>query len=361
MIAAAAGGVKGDTPLTHWVLGFLIILLALLVAIRSTVSHPSTHVLLCHATAPSQGPDDSVTVAVHGLAAGWRAGEPLISHSFRHHVLSPLVCEGWSVRVLLCLDSVLGEGDLAVLAAEGAERVEQYVYVSTKWGRRGQCYQHALQTFGESLWYVGLRSDMLLYTDLPPLRTLSQGAIHARARLVRWDAAPLTTAHFSFGSACVEECEPPCPLFLKPFMVADDQLGLVPRALAAAYFNASIDDAQAMGELGGCAGVFHPNLAHVWQPQAYYAQKRRNFLGMPELVFTCAVVSLGGTFEPLALAARLNPYAREQNNWFGVQSAEWGSSGAMAWPVTEERDCSGGSTFTAGGSGGAEAEPDSGG
>jgi hypothetical protein len=342
---------------SQWALAFLTFLLAFLVAIRSGAP-PSTALLqLRHAAAPSQGPDGAVTVTVHGMAAGWRAGEPLISLSFRHHLLAPLLREGWLVRVLFCLDSALLEGDLSALVDEGAERVEQFVYASTKWGRRGQCYQRALESFGESLWWVGMRSDMLLYDDLPPLRALSQGAIHSRARLVRWDAAPLTTAHFSFGSACVEECAPPCPLFLRPFVVADDALGLVPHALAPAYFNASIDNAFAMTESGGCAGVFHPDLARVWLPHMHYAKRRQHFLGMPELVFTCAVVSLGGTFEPLALAARLNPYARDLKNWFGVQSAEWSSGGAMSWPVKENRDCSGGaggSVFSAGKLGDAE-------
>ena len=246
------------------------------------------------------------------------------------------------MRVLLCLDSALGEGDLAALAREGAERVEQYVYASTKWGRRGLCYQRALQAFGAPRWWVAMRSDLLLYHDLPPLLLLSREAIHARARLVRWDAAPLTTAHLSYGDACVEACPQPCPLFLRPFVVADDQMAVVPHALAPAYFNGSIDATPALTEAGGCAGVFHPDLARVWAPHLHYARQRQNFLALPELVFTCAVVALGGAFEPLALAARLNPYAREPGNWFGVQSAAWGSGGAMGWPESEELDCSGG-------------------
>jgi hypothetical protein len=305
--------------------------------------------------AAALGPSEAVTVAVHGLAAGWRSGEPLVSLSFRHHVLAPLLREGRPVRVLLCLDSALEEGDLAALAREGAERVEQYVYASTKWGRRGQCYQRALQAFGAPRWWVAMRSDLLLYDDLPPLRALSHAAIHSRARLVRWDAAPLSTAHLSFGDACVEECPPPCPLFLRPFVVSDDALGLVPHAMAPAYFNGSIDAAPALAEAGGCAGVFHPDLARVWPPHKHYAQKRQNFLVMPELVFTCAVVALGGAFEPLALAARLNPYGREPGNWFGVQSPAWGSGGAMAWPAREERDCSGGAGGSALAPGGAAA------
>jgi hypothetical protein len=295
-----------------------------------------------HLAAGAQDPVGAVTVAVHGLAAGWQRGEPLVSLSFRHHVLAPLLREGWAVRVLLCLDSALEDGDLAALVHDGAERVEQYIYASTKLGRRGQCYQHALKAFGAPRWWVGIRSDMMLYDDLPPLRALTSSVIHARARLVRWDANLLTTAHFSFGDACVEACPPPCPLFLKPFVVADDLLGLVPHAMAPAYFNGSVDSTPALTEAGGCAGVFHPDLAQVWQPHLHYAKRRQHLLALPEIVYTCAVMSLGGVFEPLALAARVNPYAREPSNWFGVKSAAWGSGGVMAWPVREERDCSGG-------------------
>jgi hypothetical protein len=281
-----------------------------------------------------------VTVVVHGLAHGWQAGEPLVSLAFRHHVLAPLLREGLVVHVLLCAERELAEGDLAALQRAGAARVEQFARVSTKWRRRGQCYQRALQLFGEPRWWVALRSDALLFCDLPPLRALSPAAIHTRARLVRWDAAPLTTAHLSWRNECVESCPHPCPLFLKQFMVADDVFAVVPHALAPAYFVEDVDPALASNEVGRCAGVFHPNLAQVWPPSAWYALARKNFLALPEIAFTCSVLAAGGVFEPLGVLLRLNPYAREPENFFGVKSAAWGVEGVMAWPSSAALNCS---------------------
>lgn len=289
-------------------------------------------------------PGAFVTVAVHGLALGWQAGEPLASLAFRQHVLAPLLREGFAVHVLLCVERPLAEGDLAALRRAGALLVEQFVYAATKWQRRGLCYKRALQVFGEPRWWVAMRSDVLLFGDLPPLCALSPAAIHARARLVRWDAAPLTTAHISWGAECVEECPHPCPLFLKQFVVADDAFAVAPHALAHAYFVGDVDPSFAHKEWGECAGVFHPNLARVWPPGKWYAQERMNFLRLPELEYTCAVLAAGGVFAPLGIFLRLNPYARAPNNFLGTDSSAWGDKGVMAWPSSAALNCSQGAT-----------------
>ena len=291
--------------------------------------------------APSRA--GTVIIAVHGFAVGWQAGEPLISLSFRHHLLAPLVRDHEAVHVLFCVERALAEGDLTAIRSEGAGRVEQYVHDSSKYGRRGECFLRALQEYGAPDWWVAMRTDMLFYEDFPSLHTLSRAAIHTRTRFVRWDKAILSTAHFSYGSECVEECPPPCPLFLKPFVVADDLFGIIPHgALASAYFNESIDSSMAYREAAGCAGIFHPNLAEVWAPHLHYSKKREDFFDLAEHLITCAVVALGGIFEPLGLAARVNPYARDPQNHFGLMSESWGVNGVMIWPTKEDRDCSGG-------------------
>ena len=329
---------------THLVLCAL--LLGLMVAStiffwQSASVVPSVSLSYLHRPALPGADKVVVIVAVHGLAEGWHAGEPLMSLSLRHHIVAPLVRGRATVHVLFCLDSPLLEGDLRAVLLGGAASTRQFVYASTKWKRKTDCFSRALRDFGEPTWWVALRSDFILYDDLPELHTLSHAAIHARARLVRWDTAALTTAHFSYGTECVEMCSSPCPLFLKPFVVADDQFAILPHSMAGAYFS-EVDHNVATSESMGCKGIFHPDLTQVWPKDLHYAKKRENFLGMPEIVFTCSVVAQGCVFEPLALRARLNPYVRDPNNWFGVNSVSWtgGNSSFMSWPVSEERNCS---------------------
>ena len=284
--------------------------------------------------------DETVTIAIHGLASGWQAGEPLISLSFRHHIISPLVRAHQTVRVIFCLDQPLQNGDLRVVEEEGAERVEQYIYDSTKWRRRGECYNRALEILGVSDWWVAIRSDLIFYRNIPSFYNLDKNVIHSRARMARWEAATLIADHFSipYGTDCVDHCPTPCLLFTRSFVMSDDAFAIVPSAMAPAYFIEDIDKSIALpGSKGsGCEGIVHSSFATLLPHLA-------DVPSFPEMVFTCQVMLRGGKFAPLAVTARFNPYNRNKNDWWGVLSSNWGVGGSMAWPQSdgESRNCSG--------------------
>jgi len=274
----------------------------------------------CGGEAPAAQVAEPLRVAL--LFVGLIKVESALSlESYRARVIEPLRASGYSVDVFSCQllhfkDSVAQrvlENRLAPLVSfnisvppppSGCHHAGCGAPAAAL--RQEVCFQRVLQRGKHFDWFIRARLDLSLWSSLPDLATLDTSFIHARLRGVRNFPEPLTSADFSHwnkSAPCCPGCvcdhvSGSCPSYGARndtyCAMYDDELALVPDALADAYFLLNSSEAdrhfRRFPSRVRLPGLFPCALpADAW-PEGSHTQK---------------VHSLGGRFKVLRLDARL--------------------------------------------------------
>ena len=231
------------------------------------------------ADTPSLSLGFSLEVAV--LVVGQPKVEtPLVFESIRSRILDRLRAKQHRVHVFLCEDPLTLQDSWTALSLERLRPFERFaIDANSQLERNLKCFEKLEQQNFD--WFVRTRPDLVLWDDVPDLEHLDDGAIHARLL----SAVNITGLHFgTFNTAFdTDKCNGDVcgrPEGCTTCAVFEDQLALVPRSAAQAYFNA-------FKMLEGASGSCWPTN------------------GFPEGFFTRAVLRGGGRFVPLTLEARL--------------------------------------------------------
>jgi hypothetical protein len=150
------------------------------------------------------------------------------------YIVAPQLAVGMGVDFFVCLAEPLGL-DTEVLGALGAPRASFVFSAASQFKRWQICAQALAEEVGEPYaWYILLRPDLQLFSELPPLTELNASAVHTRARGAYLTDAlfpGLTSDHFSYGyysATCGDAGFAPRDGIPRPWVMADDQLLVVP-------------------------------------------------------------------------------------------------------------------------------------
>jgi hypothetical protein len=143
------------------------------------------------------------------------------------------------VAELLSIVNIVQAGEVAHKQAPG-EHMPQ-------WNRWEGCFTaaHEYETRSASrfTWFLRLRPDAYFFDDMPSVESMSRHAVSTRARLLHGGKSRMlnvtawhmqSTLHLRYG--CKVGGLPGCSLTVAPCIVVDDQVAMVPRALAPSYF-----------------------------------------------------------------------------------------------------------------------------
>ena len=237
-----------------------------------------------------------VALVIVGRCKQDRVSYGMFFEAFRSRVVDRYRRDGHSVDVIFCsdLNASVPSGDLG--GAMALRRLQPYsvfdVEATSQFDRMDKCFtalRAAKGGYAPYDWYFRTRPDLMLWDDAPALEGLDKGAIHARIMSAQ-NMSGLVYANFASESASCwpEVCTPgPCVPPGAPCAVYDDQLALVPRAQADAYFMEPKSLPGAVPLVPECEWVTG---------------------GFPEHFFMRNTLKKGGRFAPLALEARLVGY-----------------------------------------------------
>jgi len=222
----------------------------------------------------------------------------LFFESYRARVIDKYRRDGHSVDVFLC--SAISTKD--ALGNLVLTRLQPYtvfdVEAKSQFERQDKCYAkikaHAAAAGGEYDWYFRSRPDLVLWDDAPSLEGLDESVIHARVlSAANWPGLSYGSFSYDWES---DKCWPDvclpgeCAAADAPCAVFDDQLAVVPRAMADIYFF----------ELTNSEG-------HApWVPNGRECEWTRG--GFPEHFFMRNTLGKGGRFAGLSLESRLLGY-----------------------------------------------------
>jgi hypothetical protein len=223
--------------------------------------------------------------------------------SYRSRVIDKYRRDGHTVDVFLCSDISAGlqDGhDASGIGALTLRRLEPYtvhnVEATSQFERQDKCYVaiRDAATAQPYDWFFRSRPDLVLWDDAPSLEGLDAASIHARV-LSASNYPGLFYASFSYdwdlATCWPDVCLPgECAAPDAPCAVFDDQLALVPAAMADIYFI----------EVTNLAG-------HApWVPAGRECEWTRG--GFPEHFFMRNTLKKGGKFTGLSMEARLLGY-----------------------------------------------------
>jgi hypothetical protein len=328
-----------------WVAAAFVLALGLL-ALRSIVADPARigddgAAAIGHGYSRKGGNQSfpaSAVVLVYGYVAGIEAGHPAVAASLYEHVILPAIDVGTAVDLYVCVESPMPAVIETAFHQWGLHAVGIFQFDADKHGRRNMCYDRALSARHErglgppDVW-VATRTDQIFFSHLPLLHAFAHKVsatgtplVHARARMAHlYDG--LTTDHFSWlfndntggVRSCVEYCDPPCSRFKERFLVADDMIHVLSHVAAPAFFSARYEGSAL------AAGMAAP-------PCSTCMTTPKDLNAMKEMLFTCLMLHHGIAFEPMAVAARVNPHSRRVKDFWS--DLQWPLKPAVA------KDCS---------------------
>ena len=205
---------------------------------------------------------------------------PLVFESIRARVLDRLRAKAHHVHVFLCEDPLTLRDKWTAMTLERVSPYERFaIDANSQLERNLKCYEKIAQHNFD--WFVRTRPDLVLWDDVPDLEQLDDGGIHARL-LSAVNISGLFIGSFNTAYD-TERCNSDVcgrSVGCATCAVYEDQLAIVPRAAAHAYFHA-------FERLEGASEACWPTN------------------GFPEGFFTRAVLRGDGRFVPLTLEARL--------------------------------------------------------
>ena len=245
------------------------------------------------------GPPQRVAMVLVGRPKQDKYEYGLFFESYRARVIDKYRRQGHTVDVFLCskIETKDSLGNLVL------RRLEPYtvfdVEAKTQFERQDKCYV-AIREASKAApydWYFRSRPDLVLWDDAPDLEGLDTTLIHARV-LSAFGVDNLFYGSFSYdweASTCWPDvCLPgDCAAPDAPCAVYDDQLALVPRAVADVYF---IEVTNKEGHA-------------PWVPNGKECEWTRG--GFPEHFFMRNTMAKGGRFTGLNLESRLLGYKGE--------------------------------------------------